>query len=272
MDQSHWETYLASYHAERPGITEQAFEHARHPRHGTPHDWLAAAMPANPGVVLDAGCGNAPLHDRLPRGGRYLGVDASDAELQLANRRSRGPVLRGDLRDLPLPDSSVDTVVSSMSLMLVHPVHQVMAELARVLRPGGAMLLLLPSMWPLTLADAPPLLSVSLSLRGPGSMPQRVTGRRVRRTLTAAGLLLTSSSTCRFPFAIRSKEDADLAVEALYTPGRSQRQRDRTSRALAAKAPDLELPLPLRRVVAIKARPRSAQITNHGVAHGTRAS
>lgn len=38
-----WADYLARYHREHPGITETALNDARHPVHGTAHQWLAAA-------------------------------------------------------------------------------------------------------------------------------------------------------------------------------------------------------------------------------------
>ena len=250
-----WAAYLTTFHDRHPGITEQAFNHARHPAVGTPYEWLVAALPDHPGRVLDVACGNAPLMARLPDGARYLGLDVSDGELSLAARSGRGPIIKADMRELPLPDGSFDTIVSSMGVMLVQPLTRVFAELARVLRPGGTLAFLVPSMWPLRLGDLRPGWSVARHLHGPGSMPQHVSGRRARKLLRGAALQPVEVASRRFPFPLNSDVDAHLAVHSLYTPGRSSDQLDSAIQALTRMAPDHELPVPLRRVVAVKPVP-----------------
>jgi len=247
-----WADYLARFHASHAGVTERAFQHASHGVHGSPYDWLVQALPEPSGRVLDAACGNAAVQPRLPPGTDYLGVDISPAELAAAGHLGRGPVVRGDLRGLPLPDASFDAVVSSMGLMLVDPVETAFGELARVLRPGGVLVLLLPATSPIRPSDLRPLLRLAGTLRGPGSMPQLITGRRAGRLVQESGLRLAENRSARFSFRLDSPSATHLAVHALYTPGRTREQLARAERALARLGPQAELPVPLRRVVAVK--------------------
>jgi SAM-dependent methyltransferase len=246
-----WDSYLQSFHAERPGITERAFHHATHQDVGSPYAWLVAALPPRLGDVLDVACGNAALLPWLTGHDSYLGVDLSHSEVAHARRTGRGPVTMADARRLPMPDSSVDTVVSSMGLMLVRPVEAAVAEIRRVLRPGGTLALLVPAVWPVRLSDVALGLPLTIVLRGPGSMPQQLSPRRLRRVLTENGLRPQEVERRRFPFPVHSDEHAALAVRALYTPGRSARQLALAESLLARYSrPAAELPVPLARVVA----------------------
>lgn len=92
-----------------------------------------------PGDALDAACGTGRYAEYLTgRGHRVTGVDSSPEMLDKARARvPSGRFILGDLHRLPLPDSSVDLVVSSLALCHVPDLAPVMAEFARVLRPGG---------------------------------------------------------------------------------------------------------------------------------------
>ncbi len=250
-----WEDYLSAFHRERPGITEAVLEHARDATVGSPYEWLADALPDRLGHVLDVACGNAAMQPALTGCTSYLGVDLSEAELDRARDLGRGPVVRGDARALPVPDGSIDTVVASMGLMLVRPLAQAVAEVARVVRPGGTVAVLLPSARPLRIGDVPVLVALSVPLRGPGSMPQRVGARRMARAMVRAGLSVESVRRRRFAYPLRSPGDARLAVQGLYTPARREDQlaaaRSALTRRVGARA---ELPLPLVRIVARRPR------------------
>ena len=250
MPDGGWSAYVARYHAARPGITETAFDRASDPGVGSPHDWLVAGLPGPHGDVVDVACGSAPLRPRLDAG-RYLGVDLSTPELDVARDRGRGPVVRGDARRLPVRDVCADTVVCSMGLMLVDPVRAAVSEFARVLRPGGRLGLLLPATWPVRVADVRPVAVLAVTLRGPGSMPQRFGPRTIRGLLADAGLEVESLQRKRFGFPLRRPADARLAVEALYTPGRATARLERAAGRLAClTGPGREIGLPLMRVVA----------------------
>ncbi|CAA9304563.1 MAG: hypothetical protein AVDCRST_MAG48-1601 [uncultured Friedmanniella sp.] len=98
---------------------------------------VCTGLPA--GVALDAGCGTGRLiPPLLARGHRVVGVDASPAMLAHARRRApEADLLVGDLQDLPLADGAVDLVVTGLALTHVDDLGGALAELARVLRPGG---------------------------------------------------------------------------------------------------------------------------------------
>lgn len=96
------------------------------------------------GRVLDAACGTGAVAQQLvERGHEVVGIDASEAMLSRA--RSAVPGARfelGDLTALPLPDGSVDHVVCSLALTHLRDLTPFFAEAARVMRPGGHLLVL----------------------------------------------------------------------------------------------------------------------------------
>jgi SAM-dependent methyltransferase len=98
---------------------------------------IVSGLPA--GAALDAACGTGRIAASLAeRGHQVIGVDSS-ADM-LARARARVPqaeFLLGDLHRLPVPDDSVDLVVCSLALTHVPSLGTPMAEFARVLRPGG---------------------------------------------------------------------------------------------------------------------------------------
>lgn len=98
-------------------------------------------------VVLDLGSG-AGLDvllsaRRVSPGGHAYGVDMTDEMLELANRnRDRARVknatfLKGTIENVPLPDASVDTVISNCVINLAEDKSAVIKEAYRLLRPGG---------------------------------------------------------------------------------------------------------------------------------------
>lgn len=92
------------------------------------------------GTALDTACGTGRLAARLAgRGHQVVGVDDSPAMLRRARRQVPGvPFVRGDLQRLPVRDDAVDVVTSGLALTHVADLEQVLNELARVVRPGGA--------------------------------------------------------------------------------------------------------------------------------------
>ena len=98
---------------------------------------LLDAVP--PGRALDAACGTGRHARHLAdRGHAVVGVDGSPE--MLARARAQVPdacFSQGDLRDLPLPSGAFDLVVCSLAFDHVADLREPVAELARVLRPGG---------------------------------------------------------------------------------------------------------------------------------------
>jgi arsenite methyltransferase len=114
-----------------------------------PVEWLN--IPQS-GIVLDVGCGPASITASLARAtgpsGLVLGVDRSEAMLARAVHAESGPqiaFLHADAQRLPLRDETVDAVVSVAVLQLVPDPVMALAEMARVLRPGGRLAVMVPT-------------------------------------------------------------------------------------------------------------------------------
>lgn len=95
--------------------------------------------------VLDAGCGSGPLSAALlAKGAVVTGFDSSPAMIELARRRLSG---NADLhvanlgQPLPFADGAFDDVVASLVLHYLRDWTAPLAELRRVLKPGGRFLL-----------------------------------------------------------------------------------------------------------------------------------
>jgi ubiquinone/menaquinone biosynthesis C-methylase UbiE/DNA-binding transcriptional ArsR family regulator len=104
---------------------------------------VAAAAPRD---LLDVGTGTGRIIEILaPRVGQALGVDQSREMLSIARVNlertgaSNGMVRLGDMYQLPLPDASFDAVVIHQVLHYADRPAAAIAEAARVLRPGGAL-------------------------------------------------------------------------------------------------------------------------------------
>ena len=95
------------------------------------------------GVALDAACGTGRHAERLAGlGYDVIGVDANAAMLDIARAKVPTAEFRtGKLTELPLNDTTVDVVCCALALTHVADLAPVVAEFARVLRPGGQMLL-----------------------------------------------------------------------------------------------------------------------------------
>ena len=95
-------------------------------------------VPPGARTLLDVACGTGLVTERITRPGlRVYGADAAPGMLGKAAERLPGRVVRADARRLPLPDASVDAVSAVWLLHLVPFAAQIVAEAARVLRPGG---------------------------------------------------------------------------------------------------------------------------------------
>jgi arsenite methyltransferase len=108
----------------------------------------AALAQLRPGeVVLDLGSGGGIdvllSAKSVSPGGKAYGLDMTDEMLALAreNQDKAGirnvEFLKGEIENIPLPDDSVDVVISNCVINLSADKDQVLAEAFRVLRPGG---------------------------------------------------------------------------------------------------------------------------------------
>lgn len=101
-------------------------------------------------VVLDLGSGAGIdlllAAKKVGRAGKVIGVDMTDAMLDKARENIRAAglsnveVKRGIIEDLPVEAGSVDWVISNCVINLSPEKPRVFAEIARVLKPGGRML------------------------------------------------------------------------------------------------------------------------------------
>ena len=110
--------------------------------------------------VLDAGCGSGPLMEALrARGADVCGFDLSPAMVELARERlGDDAVLRVADLGAPLPwaDDAFDVVVASLSLHYVEDWAPALAELRRVLRPRGRLIVSIihPTVYAIVYPDA----------------------------------------------------------------------------------------------------------------------
>jgi 2-polyprenyl-6-hydroxyphenyl methylase/3-demethylubiquinone-9 3-methyltransferase len=110
--------------------------------------WLAEARgslvpPADrvDAVLVDAGCGGGLLAPHVRRlGYRHVGVDLRRSGLEQTMARGVAPII-GDVTALPLADGCADVVVAGEILEHVPDLPAAVAELCRVLRPGGLLVL-----------------------------------------------------------------------------------------------------------------------------------
>ena len=106
---------------------------------------LAGLKPGE--VVLDLGSGGGIdvllSARRVSPGGKAYGLDMTDEMLSLAkeNQRKAGvenaDFLKGEIEDIPLPDGSVDVIISNCVINLSADKDRVISEAFRVLKPGG---------------------------------------------------------------------------------------------------------------------------------------
>jgi ubiquinone/menaquinone biosynthesis C-methylase UbiE len=99
------------------------------------------------GEVLEVAVGTGRNFSFYPKGIRLTGIELSEEMLAIARRRAAELaqeilLLQGDAQALAFPDASFDTVVCTLSLCSIPDDRKAVAEMKRVLRPGGRLLLL----------------------------------------------------------------------------------------------------------------------------------
>jgi ArsR family transcriptional regulator len=161
---------------------------------------LLDALPPQLGAFLDIGTGTGHLLELVaPRAERALGVDMSRDMLALARARlaerglaDKAGVRQADMYRLPLADSSFDAVALQMVLHYAEDPAAALAEAARVLKPGGLLLV----------ADLAPhgdaALMARLAHRWPGFDDAQIAG-----WLGPAGCSVAQAVTVPGPLAVR---------------------------------------------------------------------
>ncbi|WP_409185586.1 class I SAM-dependent methyltransferase [Amycolatopsis sp. VS8301801F10] len=142
MTRSAQETFFRAFHASHPAATSRIFSGGQNTGGRSSYELLRDEI-AGAGRVLDLACGDGFLLDLLAAAGHQaVGLDLSSTDLALAKQRS-ATVVEGRAQQLPFADHAFDAGVSHMAFMLMTDIDQVAAELARVLRPGGQLSLVL---------------------------------------------------------------------------------------------------------------------------------
>jgi ubiquinone/menaquinone biosynthesis C-methylase UbiE len=98
------------------------------------------------GEVLEVAVGTGRNLPFYPEGTRLTGVDWSPAMLAIARGRAadlgrEADLRQGDAQALDFPDASFDTVLCALGLCAIPDDRRAVTEMARVLRPGGRLLL-----------------------------------------------------------------------------------------------------------------------------------
>ena len=138
--------HLRAVHRDHAGFTEHCATRCHDAQGRTSYAWLAEAVDRDRHtVLLDVACGSGPLlqlcHEMATPRMRLIGIDISPEELALA--RARLPEGRVELVEAQaqrlgfLADGSVDVALCHWALTLMDPVAPVLAEIRRVLAPGG---------------------------------------------------------------------------------------------------------------------------------------
>jgi SAM-dependent methyltransferase len=96
--------------------------------------------------ILDFGCGTGTMMEHLSRFGRVRGVDADPAAVEFCRQRGVTDVEHIPPGPLPHPDGSFDLVTALDVLEHIVDDRAALADLFRVLRPGGTLLVAVPAM------------------------------------------------------------------------------------------------------------------------------
>ena len=240
-----WASYVGEYHDANPGITEDVLIDACDGAGRSPYDWLLEAVPAGASTFVDLACGSGPVARLLP-GLPVVGVDRSAAELA----RATGLRVRARVPALPLAGGCAGAVVTSMALMLMRPLEAVLAEVARLLQPGGTFVATVPSRGE---AGSAPLFADLLRTLGQTGItyPEPLDDDGLAERFSTAGLTLRGDATAVFVRAVPGPQDAEQVVRSFYAPGAGPESVAAAVGKLREAAP-VDLAYRIRRLVAIR--------------------
>jgi SAM-dependent methyltransferase len=246
-DQQRWRRYLTTFHSAHAGITEQLFTHLD----SSPYGWLVEPLRGETGLILDLACGSAPTRAHLPRH-RWVGIDTSRAELAAAAAAGRGPLVRAEASALPLPARSVGAVCAAMSLQVLTPLAETLAEVDRVLQPGATLTALVPARLGL---DPTGWLGWMRILRAVGVLappwPNPNARDGLAQVLRDHGFTIRADERRTFTLRLPTPATVALLIDSLYLPDTDPDRIAKAKHTLAGwTRPERHLPLPLRRVVA----------------------
>jgi SAM-dependent methyltransferase len=138
--EQHEQVTIAQYQAEADGFREGTWDHDVSQN----RDALVAAMPQNPGKILDLGCG--PGRDLVAfksQGHTVIGLDATPAFVEMARQASGCEVWQQSFLSLDLPPETFDGIFANASLLHVprNQMVRVLRDLWRSLVVEGALMM-----------------------------------------------------------------------------------------------------------------------------------
>jgi SAM-dependent methyltransferase len=279
---SDWPGYLDDFHVRRAGVTEDLLRRCR-AGDLTPYGWVLRPVAGRGRRVLDVACGSGAVagelhleqyHHEGIEEPMVVGVDRSRQELEAARERHHAQVLCADATRLPFTDGGFDAVVCSLGLMVVQPLAQAVAEIARVLRPGGMLSATVPAAVPLRPSDLLVLGPLTARLRTPPRFPGWAELGDLGDLLEDAGLHVVEDARERFVFSVGDEADAELLISALYLPDLTPERRTAavgwlTERAHGRSA-GVDVAIPIRRVLAMRREPAPTSPAEHARALAAR--
>ncbi|QJD80995.1 class I SAM-dependent methyltransferase [Spirosoma rhododendri] len=103
---------------------------------------LQRAMPQYSGTVIDIGCGNCPFEHLVDTNkARYIGIDVADAQKW---DYTNSKIVTYDGKNIPFAAASVDHLICTEVLEHVPEPHDLIADMYRVLKPGGTGIITIP--------------------------------------------------------------------------------------------------------------------------------
>ena len=113
------------------------------------YSWVARTIessePRHSLSILDAACGDGIVSRYLSKRHDYVGIDFSSRLLHRARRYNHVACYRADLAHIPFSNHCFDVVVSLQALQYMEHPRSAVWQMARVLKPGGKLLLSLPN-------------------------------------------------------------------------------------------------------------------------------
>lgn len=175
-------------------------------------DVLGALALPREARVLDAGCGTGGNLRMLGRFGDVVALDFSDLALELAAERGGARLARASVAAVPFRDETFD-LVTSFDVLCHRSIGDdvdAMRELARVIRPGGWLLLQLPALEWLRGAHDVEVHTVRRYTAEGLCEKLRAAGVRPARTTYVNGLLLPFAAAKRVSDRVRGAHGDDL--------------------------------------------------------------
>lgn len=184
-----------------------------------------AVAEGGPARVLDAGCGTGDLSERLQQllAVDLVALDLSPRMVELAHARGL-KAMRGDIEALPFADEEFDCVLANRILYHVPNLDKGLAEIARMLRPGGTLVAVtygtehLRELW--DLVGQHPLASSPFSAENGTGALRKHFGPVERRDFTGNARFPSRSSILGFLAAYGEFSDVDLGTQLgdVHTP------------------------------------------------------